>query len=90
MSKFARFLEEEKQVSTSVKQQQSKESVIGTEGLSSIKVYKSTLSDLSLLKVLEQEKNYALIIDRMLEHYITSMSIEEREKLELLRQKIKV
>ena len=77
MSKFNKFLEEEKET-------RSRSNKITTLNYSSLKIKLDTLDKLRKLKLVTKEQSYSTLINEMIEVYITQLSSEEQRNIKML------
>ena len=80
MSKFNKFLEEEKETRSRSNKITEK---ITTLNYSSLKIKLDTLDKLRKLKLVTKEQSYSTLINEMIEVYITQLSPEEQRKKRL-------
>ena len=81
MSKFNKFLEEEKETRSRSNKITEK---ITTVDYSSLKIKLDTLDKLRKLKLLTKEQSYSTLINEMIEVYITQLSPEEQRNIKML------
>ena len=81
MSKFNKFLEEEKETRSRSNKITEK---ITTLNYSSLKVKLDTLDKLRKLKLVTKEQSYSTLINEMIEVYITQLSPEEQRNIKML------
>lgn len=81
MSKFNKFLEEEKETRSRSNKITEK---ITTLNYSSLKIKLDTLDKLRKLKLVTKEQSYSTLIDEMIEVYITQLSPEEQRNIKML------
>ena len=81
MSKFNKFLEEEKETRSRSNKITEK---ITTVDYSSIKIKLDTLDKLRKLKLVTKEQSYSTLINEMIEVYITQLSPEEQRNIKML------
>lgn len=81
MSKFNRFLEEEKETRSRSNKITEK---ITTLNYSSLKIKLDTLDKLRKLKLVTNEQSYSTLINEMIEVYITQLSPEEQRNIKML------
>ena len=81
MSKFNKFLEEEKE--TRLRSNKITEKIT-TVDYSSLKIKLDTLDKLRKLKLVTKEQSYSTLINEMIEVYITQLSPEEQRNIKML------
>jgi hypothetical protein len=81
MSKFNKFLEEEKETRSRSNKITEK---ITTLNYSSLKIKLDTLDKLRKLKLVTKEQSYSTLINEMIEVYITQLSPEEQRNIKML------
>ena len=81
MSKFNKFLEEEKETRSRSNKITGK---ITTVDYSSLKIKLDTLDKLRKLKLVTKEQSYSTLINEMIEVYITQLSPEEQRNIKML------
>ena len=81
MSKFNKFLEEEKETRSRSNKITEK---ITTVDYSSLKIKLDTLDKLRKLKLVTKEQSYSTLINEMIEVYITQLSLEEQRNIKML------
>jgi hypothetical protein len=81
MSKFNKFLEEEKETRSRSNKITEK---ITTVDYSSLKIKLDTLDKLRKLKLVTKEQSYSTLINEMIEVYITQLSSEEQRNIKML------
>ena len=81
MSKFNKFLEEEKETRSRSNKITEK---ITTLNYSSLKIKLDTLDKLRKLKLVTNEQSYSTLINKMIEVYITQLSPEEQRNIKML------
>ena len=81
MSKFNKFLEEEKETRSRSNKITEK---ITTVNYSSLKIKLDTLDKLRKLKLVTKEQSYSTLINEMIEVYITQLSPEEQRNIKML------
>ena len=81
MSKFNKFLEEEKETRSRSNKITEK---ITTLNYSSLKIKLDTLDKLRKLKLVTKEQTYSTLINEMIELYITQLSPEEQRNIKML------
>lgn len=81
MSKFNKFLEEEKETRSRSNKITEK---ITTLNYSSLKIKLDTLDKLRKLKLVTKEQSYSTLINEMIEVYITQLSSEEQRNIKML------
>lgn len=81
MSKFNKFLEEEKEIRSRSNKITEK---ITTLNYSSLKIKLDTLDKLRKLKLVTKEQSYSTLINEMIEVYITQLSPEEQRNIKML------
>ena len=81
MSKFNKFLEEEKETRSRSNKITEK---ITTLDYSSLKIKLDTLDKLRKLKLVTKEQSYSTLINEMIEVYITQLSPEEQRNIKML------
>lgn len=81
MSKFNKFLEEEKETRSRSNKITEK---ITTVDYSSLKIKLDTLDKLRKLKLVTKEQSYSTLINEMIEVYITQLSQEEQRNIKML------
>lgn len=81
MSKFNKFLEEEKETRSRSNKITEK---ITTLNYSSLKIKLDTLDKLRKLKLVTKEQSYSALINEMIEVYITQLSPEEQRNIKML------
>ena len=81
MSKFNKFLEEEKETRSRSNKITEK---ITTVNYSSLKIKLDTLDKLRKLKLVTNEQSYSTLINEMIEVYITQLSPEEQRNIKML------
>ena len=81
MSKFNKFLEEEKKTRSRSNKITEK---ITTVDYSSLKIKLDTLDKLRKLKLVTNEQSYSTLINEMIEVYITQLSPEEQRNIKML------
>lgn len=81
MSKFNKFLEEEKETRSRSNKITEK---ITTVDYSSLKIKLDTLDKLRKLKLVTKEQSYSRLINEMIEVYITQLSPEEQRNIKML------
>ena len=81
MSKFNKFLEEEKETRSRSNKITEK---ITTVDYSSLKIKLDTLDKLRKLKLATNEQSYSTLINEMIEVYITQLSPEEQRNIKML------
>ncbi len=81
MSKFNKFLEEEKETRSRSNKITEK---ITTLNYSSLKIKLDTLDKLRKLKLVTKEQSYSTLINEMIEVYITQLSTEEQRNIKML------
>lgn len=81
MSKFNKFLEEEKETRSRSNKITEK---ITTLNYSSLKIKLDTLDKLRKLKLVTNEQSYSTLINEMIEVYITQLSPEEQRNIKML------
>lgn len=81
MSKFNKFLEEEKETRSRSNKITEK---ITTLNYSSLKIKLDTLDKLRKLKLVTKEQSYSTLINEMIEVYITQLSPEEQRNIRML------
>lgn len=81
MSKFNKFLEEEKETRSRSNKITEK---ITTVDYSSLKIKLDTLDKLRKLKLVTKEHSYSTLINEMIEVYITQLSSEEQRNIKML------
>lgn len=81
MSKFNKFLEEEKEIRSRSNKITEK---ITTVNYSSLKIKLDTLDKLRKLKLVTNEQSYSTLINEMIEVYITQLSPEEQRNIKML------
>ena len=81
MSKFNKFLEEEKETRSRSNKITEK---ITTVDYSSLKIKLDTLDKLRKLKLVTKEQSYSTLINEMIEVYITQLSPEEQRNIRML------
>lgn len=81
MSKFNKFLEEEKE--TRFRSNKITEKIT-TLNYSSLKIKLDTLDKLRKLKLVTKEQSYSTLINEMIEVYITQLSPEEQRNIKML------
>ena len=81
MSKFNKFLEEEKETRSRSNKITEK---ITTLNYSSLKIKLDTLDKLRKLKLVTNEQSYSTLINEMIEVYITQLSSEEQRNIKML------
>ncbi len=81
MSKFNKFLEEEKETRSRSNKITEK---ITTVDYSSLKIKLDTLDKLRKLKLVTKEQSYSTLINEMIEVYITQLSPEEQRNIKML------
>ena len=81
MSKFNKFLEEEKEIRSRSNKITEK---ITTVNYSSLKIKLDTLDKLRKLKLVTKEQSYSTLINEMIEVYITQLSPEEQRNIKML------
>lgn len=81
MSKFNKFLEEEKETRSRSNKITEK---ITTLNYSSLKIKLDTLDKLRKLKLITKEQSYSTLINEMIEVYITHLSPEEQRNIKML------
>ncbi|WP_314990269.1 hypothetical protein [uncultured Gemella sp.] len=81
MSKFNKFLEEEKETRSRSNKITEK---ITTVDYSSLKIKLDTLDKLRKLKLVTKEQSYSTLINEMIEVYITHLSPEEQRNIKML------
>ena len=81
MSKFNKFLEEEKETRSRSNRITEK---ITTVDYSSLKIKLDTLDKLRKLKLVTKEQSYSTLINEMIEVYITQLSSEEQRNIKML------
>lgn len=81
MSKFNKFLEEEKETRSRSNKITEK---ITTLNYSSLKIKLDTLDKLRKLKLVTKEQSYSTLINEMIEVYITHLSPEEQRNIKML------
>lgn len=81
MSKFNKFLEEEKETRSRSNKITEK---ITTLNYSSLKIKLDTLDKLRKLKLVTKEQSYSTLINEMIEAYITHLSPEEQRNIKML------
>ena len=81
MSKFNKFLEEEKETRPRSNKITEK---ITTVDYSSLKIKLDTLDKLRKLKLVTKEQSYSTLINEMIEVYITQLSSEEQRNIKML------
>lgn len=81
MSKFNKFLEEEKETRSRNNKITEK---ITTLNYSSLKIKLDTLDKLRKLKLVTKEQSYSTLINEMIEVYITQLSPEEQRNIKML------
>lgn len=81
MSKFNKFLEEEKETRSRSNKITEK---ITTVDYSSLKIKLDTLDKLRKLKLVTNEQSYSTLINEMIEVYITQLSPEEQRNIKML------
>lgn len=81
MSKFNKFLEEEKETRSRSNKIIEK---ITTLNYSSLKIKLDTLDKLRKLKLVTNEQSYSTLINKMIEVYITQLSPEEQRNIKML------
>ena len=81
MSKFNKFLEEEKETRSRSNKITEK---INTLNYSSLKIKLDTLDKLRKLKLVTKEQSYSTLINEMIEVYITQLSPEEQRNIKML------
>lgn len=81
MSKFNKFLEEEKETRSRSNKITEK---ITTLNYSSLKIKLDTLDKLRKLKLVTKEQSYSTLINEMIEVYITQLSPEEQRNIKTL------
>lgn len=81
MSKFNKFLEEEKETRSRSNKITEK---ITTVDYSSLKIKLDTLDKLRKLKLVTKEQSYSTLINEMIEVYITQLSSEEQRNIKIL------
>ena len=81
MSKFNKFLEEEKETRSRSNKVTEK---ITTVDYSSLKIKLDTLDKLRKLKLVTKEQSYSTLINEMIEVYITQLSPEEQRNIKML------
>ena len=81
MSKFNKFLEEEKETRSRSNKITEK---ITTLKYSSLKIKLDTLDKLRKLKLVTKEQSYSTLINEMIEVYITQLSPEEQRNIKML------
>ncbi len=81
MSKFNKFLEEEKETRSRSNKITEK---ITTLNYSSLKIKLDTLDKLRKLKLITKEQSYSTLINEMIEVYITQLSPEEQRNIKML------
>ena len=81
MSKFNKFLEEEKETWSRSNKITEK---ITTLNYSSLKIKLDTLDKLRKLKLVTKEQSYSTLINEMIEVYIIHLSPEEQRNIKML------
>lgn len=81
MSKFNKFLEEEKETRSRSNKITEK---ITTLNYSSLKIKLDTLDKLRKLKLVTNEQSYSTLINEMIEVYIIQLSPEEQRNIKML------
>ncbi len=81
MSKFNKFLEEEKETRSRSNKITEK---ITTLNYSSLKIKLDTLDKLRKLKLVTKEQSYSTLINEMIEVYIIQLSPEEQRNIKML------
>ena len=81
MSKFNKFLEEEKETRSRSNKITEK---ITTVDYSSLKIKLDTLDKLRKLKLVTKEQSYSTLINEMIEVYITQLSPEKQRNIKML------
>ena len=81
MSKFNKFLEEEKETRSRSNKITEK---ITTLNYSPLKIKLDTLDKLRKLKLVTKEQSYSTLINEMIEVYITQLSPEEQRNIKTL------
>lgn len=81
MSKFNKFLEEEKE--TRSRSNKITEKITAVD-YSSLKIKLDTLDKLRKLKLVTKEQSYSTLINEMIEVYITQLSSEEQRNIKML------
>ena len=81
MSKFNKFLEEEKETRSRSNKITEK---ITTLNYSSLKIKLDTLDKLRKLKLVTKEQSYSTLINEMIGVYITQLSPEEQRNIKML------
>lgn len=81
MSKFNKFLEEEKE--TRSRSNKITEKITAVD-YSSLKIKLDTLDKLRKLKLVTKEQSYSTLINEMIEVYITQLSPEEQRNIKML------
>lgn len=81
MSKFNKFLEEEKE--TRSRSNKIIEKITAVD-YSSLKIKLDTLDKLRKLKLVTKEQSYSTLINEMIEVYITQLSSEEQRNIKML------
>jgi|GEM_PF-2012117 hypothetical protein len=81
MSKFNKFLEEEKETRSRSNKITEK---ITTLNYSSLKIKLDTLDKLRKLKLVTKEQSYSTLINEMIEVYITHLSPDEQRNIKML------
>lgn len=92
MNRFQQFLDNTPRQPKKQKQEQDvsvNRSIEQTsKSVSSIKVYQDTLVDLSVLKLFMNKKNYASVIEKLIEQYLSELTEEQRQMIAFLKETV--